>query len=39
MDLTIMHSIVESHGGELGAEDVDGGARVFFRLPVTANRG
>ena len=36
MGLTIVQSIVEAHGGELGAENVEGegGARVFFRLPV-----
>jgi len=39
MGLTIVRSIVESHGGELGAENVDGGARVFFRLPATENLG
>jgi two-component system sensor kinase FixL len=39
MGLTIVRSIVESHGGELGAENVDGGARIFFRLPVTDNPG
>jgi PAS domain S-box-containing protein len=34
MGLTIARSIVEAYGGELGAERVAGGARVFFSLPV-----
>ena len=34
MGLTIVRSIVEAHGGEIRAENVEGGARVFFRLPV-----
>jgi C4-dicarboxylate-specific signal transduction histidine kinase len=34
MGLTIARSIVEAYGGELGAERVGGGARVFFSLPV-----
>jgi PAS domain S-box-containing protein len=34
MGLTIVRSIVEAHGGELGAENVESGTRVFFRLPV-----
>src|SRR5436190_10966688 len=35
MGLTVVRSIIEAHGGKLGAANVDGGARFFFTLPVT----
>jgi signal transduction histidine kinase len=34
MGLTIVRSIIESHGGKITAENApDGGARFFFHLP------
>jgi two-component system sensor kinase FixL len=34
MGLTIVRSIIETHGGKIGAENVpDRGARFFFHLP------
>jgi signal transduction histidine kinase len=40
MGLAIARSIVEAHGGKIGAENVpDGGARFHFTLPVTKPPG
>lgn len=33
MGLAIVRSILEEHGGDLGAENLEDGARFFFRLP------
>jgi len=38
MGLTMFRSIVEAHGGKLGAENADQGARFFFSLPVAAKK-
>ena len=39
MGLTIVRSIVEAHGGELGGENIQDGARFFFRLPMRRDLG
>jgi signal transduction histidine kinase len=41
MGLPICRSIVESHGGQIGAEGLgaEGGARFWFTLPVSAPGG
>jgi len=38
MGLTIVRSIIEAHGGKLGAENADEGARFFFSLPVAPKK-
>src|SRR5438132_3281757 len=38
MGLTIVRSIIEAHGGKLGAENADEGARFFFSLPVATKK-
>jgi len=35
MGLTIVRSILEAHGGELGAQNLEDGAQFFFRLPAS----
>jgi C4-dicarboxylate-specific signal transduction histidine kinase len=35
MGLTIVRSILEAHGGELGAQSLEDGAQFFFRLPAS----
>jgi signal transduction histidine kinase len=37
LGLTIVKELVELHGGQIGAENIHPGARVYFTLPVAAH--